>query len=73
MTNTESHNHSKPDHEMPPMGEGLMSWGFAGFFILPVILIVLVFLVPQCADVQDGATFPENQTDTVQPTPSEEN
>ncbi|MDG2424348.1 MAG: hypothetical protein P8M22_10255 [Phycisphaerales bacterium] len=55
------------------MGEGLMSWGFAGFFILPVILIVLVFLVPQCADVQDGATFPENQTDTVQPTPSEEN
>ena len=63
----------QPKHEMPPMGEGLMSWGFAAFFILPVILLLMVFLIPRCSSAGDGVALPENQADTVQTSVPEEN
>ena len=40
---------SDSDHEMPPMGGNVMSWGFAGFFIIPFILVLMVFDIPMCA------------------------
>ena len=46
---TDSPDQEQPPHEMPPMGQGALSWGFTGFFILPVILIVLVYTIPTCA------------------------
>ena len=56
------------------MGQGVLSWGFAGFFILPVILILLVFLTPKCSnrDVAELAE-PPGKVDTVQMMQSEEN
>ena len=56
------------------MGEGPLSWGFAGFFILPLILILLVFLTPRCMkrDKVD-LSVPPVEVDTVQPMQSEEN
>ena len=65
-------NPDQSKHEMQPMGEGLMSWGFAAFFILPVILLLMVFLIPRCSSVRDGVALPENQADTVQSSPLEE-
>ena len=38
-----------PDHEMPPMGGGAMSWGLAGFFVIPLILVIMVFAIPMCS------------------------
>ena len=38
-----------PEHEMPPMGGGAMSWGLAGFFVIPLILVIMVFAIPMCS------------------------
>lgn len=56
-------------HEMPPMGEGLMAWGFAGFFFLPLVLIVMVFMTPMC---MESSQLGQDLVDTVpmiEPTP----
>ena len=37
-------------HQMPPMGEGLMSWGFVGVFLLPLALVILVFVPMMCSE-----------------------
>jgi len=37
------------EHEMPPMGASAMSWGLAGFFVIPLILVIMVFAIPMCA------------------------
>ncbi len=41
----------EPDsgHEMPPMGGSAMSWGFAGFFLIPLVLALMVFAIPMCS------------------------
>ena len=70
---TEQQNTENSQHEMPPMGEGMMSWGFAAFFILPIILLLMVYLIPRCSDAGDGVALPENQADRVQTTVREEN
>lgn len=64
----------KPPHQMPPMGEGPLSWGFAGLFILPLILILLVFVTTRCTNRgKEDLVVPSAEVDTVQPMQSEEN
>ena len=43
-------------HEMPPMGNSLLAWGFAGVFLMPLVLIVLIFATPMCSPRRDGLT-----------------
>lgn len=45
----QSNQEPAPDHEMPPMGGGAMSWGLAGFFVIPLILVIMVFAIPMCS------------------------
>ena len=58
------------------MGEGLMSWGFAGFFLMPVVLIIMVFMTPMC---MESSQLGQDLVDTVPmieptpPRPAEEN
>jgi hypothetical protein len=48
-----------PEHQMPPMGEGPLAWGFAAFFLLPILLIVLVLVTPMCSTAGDHGTADE--------------
>tara|TARA_B100001121_G_C18517023_1_gene539490 strand:- start:130 stop:306 length:177 start_codon:yes stop_codon:yes gene_type:complete len=58
------------------MSEGLMSWGFAGFFLMPVVLIIMVFMTPMC---MESSQLGQDLVDTVPmieptpPKPAEEN
>ena len=66
----EPQNHSdEPAHEMPPMGEGLMSWGFAGFFLLPVVLIGMVFMTPMCMESSQQGQDLVDTVPMIEPTP----
>ena len=68
---TETPKPSSSEHEMPPMAEGPLSWGFAGFFLLPLVLIALVFLTPMCGPIPDPYDPPAAETPT--PETSKEN
>ncbi len=46
---TERPDPNSSEHEMPPMAGSAMSWGLAGFFVIPLILVIMVFAIPMCA------------------------
>ena len=59
MNQESSPERPESSHEMPPLGASPLAWGFAGVFLIPVVLIVMIFVTPMCSSPPgDGSENP---------------